>query len=166
MNKNLIKEHLLILNKLKTKKPTLFVYKGFPNHFLKELEKNIPHIDKLSFVEDDNKTNLETIIKNAPATLTKLKKTKDNLLFISYEEMLLIPSQTLAELPVNVKVIRNNFYDYYPNQTTITFADIEDSINSDMEIEENELFNRFYADSRQFAGFNCIQFLDYEVDLT
>ncbi len=160
-----MKEHLSVLEKLKTKKPTVFVYKGFPVHFVQELISRIPHIDKLSCIDSSNHIDLDKIIKNADALVGKLKKTKENKLFITYEEFLLIPSDSISELPVIFKIIKNNFYEFYPNQTSQLFPDIESSLNSEIEIDEDENFIRFYADCREIAGYNCIQFLDHEADL-
>ncbi len=166
MNKNLLTKHISALTKLKGKKTTVLVYKGFPNHFLKELEQHIPHARALDFIDSKNKTHLESIINNADALLAAIKKTKSPLVFITFEEFLLIPTENITESIASFKIVKNNFYEYYPNQTLLEFPDIEDSINSDVEIEENELFNRFYSDCRQIAGFNCIQYLDYDLDLT
>ena len=108
MNNHFMKEHLSVLEKLKTKKPTVFVYKGFPVHFVQELISRIPHIDKLSCIDSSNHIDLDKIIKNADALVGKLKKTKENKLFITYEEFLLIPSDSISELPVIFKIIKNS----------------------------------------------------------
>ena len=164
MNKNLIDEHLLFLDSISGEKPTVFVYRGFPVHFLTNLNKKIPHIDNLSFVDTKNLIDLEKISKNFVGILIKLGQIKEKKSFLIYEEFLLIPAHSLNQFPVDFKIISNNFYEFYPNQTKEIFPDIEDSINSDTPIEDNELFNRFYSDSREIVGFNCIQFLDYEND--
>ncbi len=166
MTINQINEHIALLSKLKSKKPTVFIYKGFPVHFLQELAKNIPHPDGLSCIDSKGQLDLQKIIKNADAFPAKIKKAKENQVFITYEEFLLIPSAELSELPFNFKVIRNNFYEFYPNQSQQKFPDIESSLNSEIEIEEDETFIRFYADSKEIAGYNCLQFLDYETDLS
>jgi RecQ family ATP-dependent DNA helicase len=164
MNKNLIDGHLIFLDTLTGKKPTVFVYKGFPVHFMKYLNKQIPHIDNLSFIDEKNHIALEKIRGNFVGILVKLGQVKEKKSFLIYEEFLLIPAHSLNQFPVDFKIIVNNFYEFYPNQTKQTFPDIEDSINSDIPIEDNELFNRFYSDSREIVGFNCIQYLDYEND--
>jgi RecQ family ATP-dependent DNA helicase len=164
MNKNLIKEHLLLLDTLTGKKPTAFVYKGFPVHFLTDLMKHIPHIDNLSFVEENKFLNLDKITNNFVGTLVKLGQVKAKKIFLTYEEFLLIPAHSLNQFPVDFKIISNNFYEFYPSQTREIFPDIEDSINNDVPIPDNELFSRFYSDSREIAGFNCVQYLDYESD--
>ncbi|MCA6471864.1 MAG: DEAD/DEAH box helicase [Chitinophagaceae bacterium] len=164
MNKTLIDGHLKFIDTLTGNKPTVFVYKGFSVHFFKELNKQLPHIDNLSFLDSKNHIDLEKISSKFVATLVKLGQVKNKKTFLAYEEFLLIPAHSLNQFPVDFKIIQNNFYEFYPNQTSQIFADIEDSINSDIPIEDNELFNRFYSDSREIVGFNCIQYLDYEND--
>ncbi|MBS3921998.1 MAG: DEAD/DEAH box helicase [Nitrosarchaeum sp.] len=164
MNKTLIDRHLKFLDTLTGNKPTVFVYKGFSVNFFKELNKQLPHIDNLSFIDSKNHIDLEKISSNFVATLVKLGQVKEKKTFLAYEEFLLIPAHSLNQFPVYFTIIQNNFYEFYPNQTKQIFPDIEDSINSDIPIEDNELFNRFYSDSREIVGFNCIQYLDYEND--
>ncbi len=166
MNKYLLKEHLLLLNKTKSKKPMVYVYKGFSVPFLKHLATSIPHLDNLNGLDASSLIDLKKINANAGSTLSKLKKMKLDKVFIIFEEFLLLPAAVLSEYPVTFTIIHNNFYDFYPNQTSQQFPDIESSLNSEIEIEENETFIRFYADCREIAGCNCIQYLDHELDVS
>ncbi len=165
MNKKLLKEHLLFLEKFKSKKSIVYVYKGFSCDFLRELSAQLPHADNLSFTDAEGYMQLPKIIKNADALLSKLKKTKESKQFITYEEFLFIPSTDIATLPLHFKIVRNNFYDFYPNPNKQLFPDIESSLNSELEIEDDPIFIQFYSDCREIAGTNCIQYLDHEANL-
>ncbi len=164
MLKNLLDSHLSVVEKVKATKPVVFIYKGFPVDFLKELHQHIPHLSDLQFITADNFVDLEEIKKNVSSLERKLKQLSAKKSFLIYEEFLLVDAKTAAEFKGEFKLVINNFYDFIPNQSKNVFTDIEDSVNNDIEIEDNELFNLFYADCTNLAGTNCIQHRDLEID--
>ncbi|MEI6088594.1 MAG: helicase-related protein [Bacteroidota bacterium] len=161
MNKKLLSEHLKSQKTKAAKKATVFVYKGFPIHFLNELNKELPHVSDLHFIRNET-ISLDAIEKNAKTLFTKLSKTKEKKSFIIYEELLLISAEDRTKLPVEFNIVINNFYEFYPYQADLSFVDIEESVNGESEIEESILFNTFYAYSRSTGGYNLIQYPEYD----
>lgn len=160
-----LQQHLQQILKIEAEKPLVVIYKGFPVPFLKEVQSHIPHLSDLSFLDVNDKISLSTIEQNFWSIGVKLNSISSERRFIIYEEFLLLPSHALKQIPVQFLLVVNNFYDFYPNQTTEAFEDIEDSINNDITVAANPLFEKFYADSRIIAGISCIQYLDYAADL-
>ena len=129
MNKKLLSEHLKSQKTKAAKKATVFVYKGFPIHFLNELNKELPHVSDLHFIKNET-ISLDAIEKNAKTLFTKLSKTKEKKSFIIYEELLLISAEDRTKLPVEFNIVINNFYEFYPYQADLTFVDIEESVKN------------------------------------
>lgn len=168
MNKNLIEEHInrLNLNEQQLENPIVLVYQGFPIQMLRELNNTISHIDNLYFVKEGDRIDLELIRENKLSILNLLSHLQAcKYHFLIYEEFLLIPSSYIEGFSVKFKIIKNNFFDYYPNQAVQEFPDIEESLNNDREIINNDLFNLFYSDCKNISVYNCIKFLDYEANL-
>ncbi|MBX7042373.1 MAG: DEAD/DEAH box helicase [Ignavibacteria bacterium] len=163
--KDLIPDHLKKMINSSSHESVILVYKGFPVHFLMDLNTKIPHINNLSFLDERNLIDIGSIKDNFLNLLMALNKPSDKLQFMIFEEFLLLPSKSLSLIPAKFRLIKNNFYDSYPNQTNQTYVDIEDCINKDIPIKENELFDLFYSDSKELVGVNCIQHIDFEVDL-
>jgi RecQ family ATP-dependent DNA helicase len=161
MNKKLLSEHLKSLKVKAGKKSTVFVYKGFPVHFLKELNNEIPHIGNLDFIKKDL-VSLEFISKNKETLIKKLSKIKEKKGFIIYEELLSFSLEERKTLPVEFNIVVNNFYEFYPYQGDLDFTDIEEGVNGESDIEESILFNSFYAYSRSTGGYNLIQYPEYD----
>jgi RecQ family ATP-dependent DNA helicase len=160
MNKKLLSEHIKLLKKKPAKKNVVLVYKGFPIAFLKELNKEIPHVSNLNFLKEDL-INLDFIVKNASLLLDKLARLEEKRSFIIYEEFLLISAEERSRLNAEFHLITNNFYEFFPYQANLDFVDIEESVNGESDVEESFLFNKFYSYSRSTGGFNLIQYLEY-----
>jgi superfamily II DNA helicase RecQ len=155
-----------VLNTIISNKPIVFVLKGFPVSELLKLNSFLPHVDNLSCITKDKKIDLIFIENNFWNLGTKINLVNASKSFILYEEFILFPTHTLPQIPVSFFVITNNFYDFYPNQSNISYPDIEDSINTEISIPDNPTFQKFYSDSRIIADINCIQYIDFEPELT
>jgi ATP-dependent DNA helicase RecQ len=167
MNQRLIKEHVSYIENISNTgdKRTVCVYKGFSTNFLRKINEFFPHVDALSCLNSENKIDLLSIKNNFWNLGSKLTSTKNKISFMLYEEFLLLPPHSLKDFPISFIIVNNNFYSNYPNQTEFVIQDIEESINNDIDIKEDDTFNRFYSDSKIIAEFNCIQYLDYELNL-
>lgn len=167
MNQRLIKEHASYIENISNTgdKRIVCVYKGFSTKFLRKLNECYPHVDALSCLNSEDKIDLLSIKNNFWTLGSKLTSMKNRISFMLYEEFLLLPPHSLKDFFISFIIVDNNFYSNYPNQTLFVIQDIEESINNDIEINEDDTFNRFYSDSKTIAEFNCIQYLDYELNL-
>jgi hypothetical protein len=157
MNQRLIKEHVSYIENISNTgdKRTVCVYKGFSTNFLRKINEFFPHVDALSCLNSENKIDLLSIKNNFWNLGSKLTSTKNKISFMLYEEFLLLPPHSLKDFPISFIIVNNNFYSNYPNQTEFVIQDIEESINNDIDIKEDDTFNRFYSDSKIIAEFNC-----------
>lgn len=156
-----------IINKseaLNQGKVKVFILKGFPVKECIELHNQIPHIQNLSclleFKIDLKK--VENSFWELGSRLNQLKNTS----FIFYEEFLLLPHHSIEQFPIEFILIKNNFFEYYPNQSDISYPDTEDSVDNNIPLPDNITFQKFYSNSKSFEEIDCIQYLDYVVDVT
>ncbi|MBX3009773.1 MAG: ATP-dependent DNA helicase RecQ [Melioribacteraceae bacterium] len=146
--------------------PIVLIMKGYPAWFLSEMGRTIPNVSNFYWLTEQRRIDLDYILKNFWSLGSYLTQPQHEVSFILYEEFLHLPSHTIKQFPVQFALITNSLYDFYPNQYNKLFADIEASIDNDMVILEDELFNKFFADCKTISGYQCIQYLDYPEKLS
>jgi ATP-dependent DNA helicase RecQ len=164
MFKKLIPTHIQHIKSLDYKN-LILVYKGFPINFLLELSDYFPFLNEKEDIITNNKINLKNLWESRSESLKNVLN-NSGISILTYEEFGVF-CQTLSDLSLvksELIIFENNLFDYYPNQSTEKFIDIEQHIeNNDTQFTENEIFSKFYSDSLVFKGINFIK--SKEIDL-
>ena len=164
MFNKLISSHIQDLKKLGDDN-AIFVYKGFPINFYKEILKYYPSLNNNNIFIDD-KLNLFAI-KNSVKDLISNFLNKNGIYSLTYEELITI-AEKVNDLSIRggkIIIIQNNLFDEYPNQSNINFIDLEEKIEkNELNFKENEVFNSFYSNSAIREGINYIQYRDIDLE--
>jgi ATP-dependent DNA helicase RecQ len=158
----LIDEHLQQIMKIQ-KDETVLVYKGFPIDFVREIARVIPLCSQEDELFTDGRINLQKIKDNSLKLITSIQRLTHGTTILLFEEFLnLHRNINLNLFNRQFVIINNNFFSEYPNQSTETFIDIQDSIEHNESFDENELFSYFYVDSFDVQGTNYVQYQDID----
>ena len=161
----LINDHIEYIQSSFKKNNLLISYLGFPISFILELSKIFPLLNHPNDVFSGNKIDLKKILENKREIANNILKKTDGINIITYEELYLTSSVLNLELLFDGQIIVfiNNLFKEYPNQSNITFIDIEKEIESGKNLLfENEIFTNFYSNSSIIGGTNYIQYLKME----
>jgi len=165
MYKVFLEKHVEIISNYKDPKGYLIVYKGFPLSFLKDIGNKYAFLDASAIVESDDKIDLRHILDNARESIKKLLNIKDEVVICTYEELQVISDNIhLSFLDRQIVIFNNNLFNQYPNQSYVTFPNIDQAVEKgDLNYEENKLLNHFYAYSDESFGITLLQNKDIDV---
>ena len=171
MYSNLFEPHI---NKLKRKlesndgKDSIIVYKGFPPTFLKQVSKHFEASDLLiNLYNHDDRIDLSYIIDHKKQFLQEFLSDKKETFVLPYEIFhLLSLSFDFEILNRNIFLIKNKLFQKYPNTSPLNVTDIEERLSKNKKIYEDELFNKYYANSLVRHDRQYIEYQDLKESLS
>jgi len=152
MYSNLIETHIYkIENKIKeySNQNNILVYKGFPPNFIKKISEyfSTPNV-LLNAIKTDNKIDLSYIEKNKKNLLKEILSIEKSVLILPYEVFYALATLlNINILDSTIFLIDNNLFKKYPNPTTLEITDIEGALSQNKPINEDEIFNTYFANS-------------------
>lgn len=159
--------HIKEIKKYKHENNLVVVYKGFPIYFIQAVAKIYKPINSMDKILTDNKLDLGKIVNLVDNTIREMLSLNAGIYIMTYEELLVLEeSLNLSILKnTNFLILENNLFSEFPNQTTVDFPDVDEVVEKgDFSFKENELFNRFYANSTKRHHLQLVQYRDIKVD--
>lgn len=152
MYSNLLENHISrIHNWLENEydKNNIIVYKGFPPAFVKKISQYYNATELLiNFFNENDRIDLSYINDNKKQFLQEFLGGEEETFILPYEIFhQLSLSFDFEILDRNIYLLKNNLFQRYPNTSTIDVNDIEECLSRNQKIEENELFNSYFANS-------------------
>lgn len=166
MYNHLLQQHIQTLRAQYGNVGCVFVYKGFPLSFMQQVQQEFASASISNILLPDGKLNLEAIKANTLGYIAAIQQVSDNHCCLWYEEFLIFSrniNPTML-LPKQFVIIDNNFFRFYPNPSNHPFTDLEKSIDSEKDFNDDELFNEFYANSTTVAVVKYVQYPDVDAE--
>jgi len=164
MFNKLVNTHIQDIEKL-VKNNTILVYKGFPVYFYKKIIQHYPSLNEKDIFKG-NKLDLNAVRDSAKDLVTNFIN-KRGVYSLTYEELIVLMEKVndLSLRKGEIVIIQNNLFNEYPNQSNVSFIDIEEKVEkNNLDFKENKLFNSFYANSVIRKGVNYVQYRDVELE--
>ena len=142
----------------------VFIYKGFPLAFMQQIQQVFTSISQENILQDDGKLNLEAIRSSPLTYIAPIQQLTNNHGAMWYEEFLIFSRNINPAMlqPKQFIIIDNNFFKFYPYPSNHPFTDIEHALDNERDIEDDEVFNEFYANSTVVEGIKYIQYPDVD----
>jgi len=146
-------------------KGCILVYKGFPMDFITSVGKEFAFLNDPSKVFVGNKIDLQQVLDCCKETIVKMLSIDSGIYVATYEELLAIEDRVdLSLSPSKIVIYKNNLFQWYPNQTTSRFPNIDQAVEKgDPNYPEDALLNQFYVYSDEKFGLTLLQYRDMKV---
>jgi len=158
-------EHIENIRKEKSQRGLLLVYKGFPLDFVLNVGREFDLLNKLDAVFTNNKIDLQKVVDCSKETIKKLLNVGNGIYVATYEELLAIAERVrdLSLFGGKILILNNNLFEQYPNQTSSHFPNLDEVVErSDLNYQEDDLLNQFYAYSDVKFGLTLLQYREID----
>ena len=165
MFKVFLQKHFEEIRAQEYPKGCILVYKGFPVDFVTSVGEKFAFLNDPSKVFVGNKIDLQRVLDCCKETIVKMLSIDSGIYVATYEELLAIEDRVdLSLFTSEIMVYDNNFFEWYPNQTTSHFPNIDETVEKgDPSYPEDPLLNQFYVYSDEKFGLTLLQYRDMKV---
>ncbi len=162
---HMLAQHLRTIKSDYYDKECIFVYKGFPFSFMQQVQQVLVSATHAANLLPDGKLCLETIKANPLSYISTIQQVVDNHAAMWYEEFIIFSRNISPSLlqPKQFVIIDNNFFRFYPNPSNHPYTDLEKAIDSEIEFDDDEIFNEFYTNSTTINGIRYVQYPDVDI---
>jgi len=143
----------------------ILVYKGFPLDFVASVGQEFAFLNNPSKVFVGDKIDLQEVLDCSKETIVKMLSIESGIYVATYEELLAIEDRVdLSLFTSRIMVYENNLFEWYPNQTTSRFPNMDEVVEKgDPSYPEDSLLNQFYVYSDEKFGLMLLQYRDMKV---
>jgi len=165
MLKVFLQKHFEEIKAQEYPKGCILVYKGFPVDFVTSVGKEFAFLNDPSKVFVGNKIDLQRVLDCCKETIVKMLSIESGIYVATYEELLAIEDRVdLSLFTSKIVIYENNLFEWYPNQTTSRFPNIDETVEKgDPSYPEDPLLNQFYVYSDEKFGLTLLQYREMKV---